>query len=317
MDSEKDPMPHPAYDIITIGDMCVDLLVDLGDALPRFGQAEQWVSGYCLEMGGSACIFACQAAKLGLRVAVLGRVGADAFGELALRRLRECGVDTRFIAVEARLQTGLGVALCRQAGDRAILTCGDSLNAVWPADVTDDFLQSGRHLHYASYYLQTNLLPAAAAICSRAKALGLTVSLDANWDPTGSWDGGLRAALAHADLFFPNEQEALAISAAADLDAALDALVALGPVVVAKRGAAGAVVAAGHERLNAAVEPVAQPVDTVGAGDSFAAGFVAGWLRGLALAECAAIGNACGRAATLARGGLAGQLDGTAFPALS
>ena len=55
------------YDIITFGDMCVDLIMSGGDIVPRFGQVEQLVEDYTLEMGGSTCIFACQAARLGLK----------------------------------------------------------------------------------------------------------------------------------------------------------------------------------------------------------------------------------------------------------
>ena len=139
------------YDIITVGDMCVDLVVDLGQTEPQFGQAEQWVPDYTVEMGGSACIFACQAAKLGLRVAVVGRVGDDAFGQLAVRGLAESGVDTGHIMVDPGLKTGLGLALCRAAGDRAILTYAGSINAMYPADLTDDLLARARHLHYCSY----------------------------------------------------------------------------------------------------------------------------------------------------------------------
>ena len=191
--------------------MCVDLVVDLGRTEPQFGQAEQWIPDYTLEMGGSACIFACQAAKLGLRVAVVGRVGDDAFGRLSLERLGESGVDTRHVQVEPDLKTGLGLALCRATGDRAILTYAGSINAVYPDDLTDDLLRRARHLHYCSYYLQTNLLSAVPAIFRRPRALGLTISLDSNWDPEGRWEGGLAEALALSDLFLPNEQEALAI----------------------------------------------------------------------------------------------------------
>ena len=297
------------FDLLTIGDLCVDLIIDLGETLPRFGQVEQWVPDYFLEMGGSTAICACQAAKLGLRVAILGRVGDDPYGRLVLQRLQESGVDTRFVGVDAALKTGLGVALCKPDGDRAILTYGGSLNAVYPADVTDEFLDSGRHLHYGSYYLQTNLLPAVPAILSRARARGLTVSLDTNWDPAQTWDGGLAAALAQVDLFFPNEQEALAISRQATVEAALTALLAQTPIVAIKRGAAGALVGQGTQRWTVPVDPVAAIVDTVGAGDSFDAGFLAAWLAGRPLPECAELGNRCGRAVTQARGGLQGQLS--------
>lgn len=301
-------MPEREFDCITIGDMCVDLVVDMGDVLPQFGQAEQWVTDYFLEMGGSACIFACQAAKLGLRVGIVGRVGGDAYGELVLRRLREAGVDTRWVSVEPNLKTGLGVLLCRANGDRAILTYAGSLNAVYPADVTDELLAHSRHLHYCSYYLQTNLLPAAPAILQRAKALGLTVSLDTNWDPAETWDGNLPAALSQVDLFFPNEQEALRIARQPSIEDALTALAARVPVVAIKLGAKGALVQGRGQRLALPVEAVTQVADTVGAGDSYDAGFLAGWLRGLPLATCAAIANACGRATLRSRGGFAGQL---------
>jgi ribokinase len=296
------------YDILTIGDMCVDLVVDLGRTKPLFGQAEQWVRDYTLEMGGSACIFACQAAKLGLRVAVVGRVGNDAFGQLALRRLSESGVDTRYVLVEPSLKTGLGLALCRSAGDRAILTYAGSINAVYPADLTDDLLRRARHLHYCSYYLQTNLLPAVPEIFRRARALGLSISLDSNWDPEGRWDDGLAEALLLCDLFLPNEQEALAISGASRLEDALASLAAAGAVVAVKRGELGALVAAGAARWVAPVEPILTVADTIGAGDSFDAGFVAAWLAGHRPEVCAAVGNACGRASTQARGGIQGQL---------
>jgi ribokinase len=308
-------MATPSFDIITIGDMCVDLIVELGQTEPRFGQVEQWIPGYFLELGGSANIFACQAAKLGLRVAVLGRVGDDAFGQLALQRLRESGVDTCYVTVDRGVKTGLGIALCRENGDRAILTYGGSLNAVYPADVTDGFLGSARHLHYCSYFLQTHLLPYAGALLRRGRELGLTVSLDTNWDPASQW-AGVREALELADLFFPNEQEALAISAAlgggpaepGGLEDAAARLAVLGPVVAVKLGAKGALVVSPEAAFTAAVEPVAQVADTIGAGDSFDAGFVAAWLAGLPLSACAAWGNACGRASTQARGGIAGQL---------
>ncbi|MGQ9686863.1 MAG: carbohydrate kinase family protein [Thiobacillaceae bacterium] len=293
---------------MTIADTCVDLLVDMGAVLPRFGQTEQWVQDYFLEMGGSACIFACQAAKLGLRTGIIGRVGDDPFGQLVRRRLEEAGVDTAGLLVDANLRTGLGVALCCADGDRSILTHGGSLNAVYPEDLSDAVLSQARHLHYCSYYLQTNLQPAIPDILARARRLGLSVSLDTNWDPEGRWDGGLQSVLSLCDLFLPNEQEARAIAREADLDAALAVLLERAGVVAIKRGERGSLVGRGAERVAAPVASVASIVDTVGAGDSYDAGFVAGWLKGLTLAQCAAIGNACGRASTQARGGYLGQL---------
>jgi sugar/nucleoside kinase (ribokinase family) len=307
-------MSELPYDVITIGDMCVDLLVDVGDAHVDFGQVENWVEDYLLELGGSTCIFACQAAKLGLRVAILGQVGDDAFGQLIVRRLSESRVDTRFVTVEPSQKTGLSVVLCRPDGNRAILTFGGSLNAVTPTDVTDEFLSSGRHLHYGSYYLLTNLQPSAADILRRARSFGSTVSLDTNWDPANQWNQGLNEILPMADLFFPNEQEANAITGIPDAEQAVRRLGQVVPIVAVKLGERGSMVRAGESVFSMPVAAADHVIDTVGAGDSFDAGFLAAWLRGLGLDDCAAIGNACGRATVQQRGGVGGQLWAQAIP---
>ena len=85
-------MSSKPFDLVVFGDTCVDLILKDADVVPEFGQVEKLVADYDLEMGGSCCIFAAQAAKLGLRVALVGRVGADAFGRFnrgyAVRRRR-------------------------------------------------------------------------------------------------------------------------------------------------------------------------------------------------------------------------------------
>ena len=295
------------YDVITFGDLCVDLIVSGGDVVPRFGQVEQLVGDYALEMGGSCSLFACQAAKLGLRTGILGRVGDDAFGRLILDRLAGCGVETAHVMVDPSLKTGLGIALCRE-DDRAILTYMGSISAIQADDVTDEFLASARHLHYGSYFLHTGLMPHAPSILRRARRLGLTVSLDTNWDPAERWNSTLQETLSLVDLVFPNEQEALHISGAPALEDALAALIARGvPIVALKQGPRGALACDGRDTYHCSVEPACDG-DSVGAGDSFDAGFVAGWLGGLGIQECLELACACGAAVACAVGGLHGQL---------
>ena len=103
------------FDIIVFGDTCVDLILRADDIVPRFGQAEQLVEDYGLEMGGSCCIFAAQAAKLGLKVALLGKVGDDAFGQLILDTLRSAGVHTGMMVVDPALSTGITVHLVQKS----------------------------------------------------------------------------------------------------------------------------------------------------------------------------------------------------------
>jgi sugar/nucleoside kinase (ribokinase family) len=296
----------PEYDLITFGDMCVDLIVSGVDVVPEFGQVEKLVDDYTIEMGGSCCIFACQAAKLGLRVGILGLVGADRFGEVVLARLRSCGVDTRHVIVDSSLKTGLGIALCR-GGDRAIITYLGSLDAIQPQDVSDVFLASARHLHHGSYFLQTRLRPAIPNIFARARQLGLTTSLDTNWDPEEKWGPELSQVLPLVDVFMPNEAEALRISGRRGLDEAVTRLHALGAkLVTVKRGEQGALVDDGQHTSAVTVQPVTTG-DSIGAGDSFDAGFLAGWLRRMSLTQCLEIACQCGRSVAAQTGGLTGQ----------
>jgi ribokinase len=296
-----------SYDIITLGDLCVDLIMTGGDIVPRFGQAEQLVDSYDLEMGGSCSIFACQAAKLGLRVGILGKVGDDDFGRLILSRLNESGVDTRFVQVDPDLTTGFSVALCKE-GDRAILTYMGSINALLPEDVTDDFLASARHLHYGSFFLHTGLRPQASALVRRAKALGLSVSLDTNWDPDEHWNGELTEVLSMVDVFLPNTEEAMRIAKRDTVSAAIDELQARGiPILALKRGGDGASVYTGEAPHTCTLPPAKAGGDSVGAGDSFDAGFLAGWLQDMSLPRSLAIACHCGRGVAGEIGGLKGQ----------
>jgi sugar/nucleoside kinase (ribokinase family) len=261
-------------------------------------------------MGGSCSIFACQAAKLGLRVGILGRVGDDDFGRLVLRQLVESGVDVQHVKVEPALKTGLGIALCR-GNDRAILTYPGSLNAVFPEDVSDDLLRSTRHLHHGSFFLQTNLRPAIPDIFARARAFGLTTSLDTNWDPEEKWNDTLHQTMQLTDVFFPNEQEARFISRTSSLDEALQVFKTMGiAIIAAKQGEKGALAVTEVER-HACVLPASTGGDSVGAGDSFDAGFLAGWLRGLPLDQCLRIACHCGRQVAAQTGGIRSQPDWT------
>jgi sugar/nucleoside kinase (ribokinase family) len=304
------------YDILTFGDMCVDLIVTGHDVVPQFGQFEKLVEDYELEMGGSSNIFACQSAKLGLRVGILGRVGDDDFGRLVLRRLVESGVDVQHVIVDPALKTGLGIALC-QGHDRAILTYLGSLNAVFPEEINDDLLRSARHLHHGSFFLHTNLRPAIPGIFARARSFGLSTSLDTNWDPQGKWYGALQDTLPLTDIFLPNEREARFISRTSNVDEAIRFFQGIGVAITAvKQGEMGAVVVAKGEQ-HTCILPASTGGDGIGTGDSFDAGFLAGWLRGLPLDQCLQIACHCGREVAAQTGGIRSQPNWAAVTQLA
>ncbi len=297
-------MMSKRFDVITVLDTCVDLMMQ-GDVVPRFGQAEQVVDSYFLEMGGSACIFACQCAKLGLKTAGVGAVGADAFGDLALERLGQAGVDVSAVSRGGGIQTGLGLALCKPGGDRAILTVLGTIDWADPT-VMEALLPQARHLHIASYYLMTRMRPHWPQLLRQAKALGLTTSLDTNWDPAERWDG-VDDLYPHLDILFPNEAELQAFTGVAELEEAARVLAQKVPLVAVKLGAKGAMAFRYNGESAFCPASTLDTVDTVGAGDTFDGGFLYGFLNGRSLDECLQAGVFCAGRSVTKPGGFLGQ----------
>lgn len=303
-------------DLLVVGELCVDLIIPLESDI-RFGQHEQLVPATTLTMGSSSAITACGAAALGTRTALVSVRGDDTFGRFLDAELQRLGVGTRLVRVDGSAPTGVSTHLTRPDGDRAILTSLGSIGRVTAADASDDILRSARHLHIGSYFLQTDLWPDARSLFARAHALGLTTSLDGNFDPEEEWDRGVLDALAEVDVFFGNDQELCGIAGSADADAAVRSLLEIMPrggVVVRKLGSEGAEASSladgGRQTLAVGIPEVAGTlVDTVGAGDTLAAGFIAARLRGLPVADSLAVAVSCGSASTRGAGGTGAQPD--------
>jgi sugar/nucleoside kinase (ribokinase family) len=298
--------PDGALDLLVIGDCNPDVLVLGDDVTPAFGQQEKLVDGISLVIGGSGSITAVAAARLGLRVALAAAVGDDPAGSFMLGQLAAAGVGTGAVAVRRDAPTAMTVALS-EGKDRAILTAVGAVATLTARDVPAGLVRAARHVHVSSYFLvERSLGPGLPGLLADARASGARTSLDTNWDPAQRWgDDSLRAALAETDLLLPNETEALRLSGAATLDGAM---AVLGPGLVIKLGARGAMWAEGDRRCRAEPPPVT-PADTTGAGDCFNAGVIAGLLGGLDLAGAVALGCAAGAASTWAPGGTAGCPD--------
>ncbi len=174
-------------DLLVIGEINPDLVLRGHDVVPEFGQAEKLVEEARLTMGSSSVITACGAARLGLSVAFVGLVGDDEFGRFMLKGMQERGIDVSSCVVDESIATGMSVILSRP-DDRAILTYPGTMPHLRVEQIDETLLQHVRHLHVSSYYLLDALRPALPALFSRARAAGMTVSLDTNWDPRGEWD---------------------------------------------------------------------------------------------------------------------------------
>jgi sugar/nucleoside kinase (ribokinase family) len=232
-------------------------------------------------------------------------------GDIAIARLAEAGIDTSHIA--RKTGTGTGVTILLPHGSRRhILTYAGVMAEMTVADLNLPFLTSARHFHLSSLFLQTALHPGLPELFDRLKQAGLTLSLDTNDDPSGNWAGVLQPLLDKIDLLLPNEDEIKQIARKPTLEEALDALAPRIPLIVVKCGSRGALV---QQRTDRGVQrdwvaPVlVDPIDTIGAGDSFNAGFLRAWLNGDAPLRAAAFANITGALSTLRSGGTEAYRD--------
>lgn len=291
----------PRFDVTIAGEVNLDLILyGLPDELPR--ERELLADRMMMTVGGSSAIVAHNLAALGSRVGFQSRIGDDDLGGSALQQLQRSGVDvSRVHRLVGEVKTGVTVVLQRRGWRNMVTYSGTIAELVWQ-DLDFDYLTDSRHFHLSSFYLQKGLRPRVPELLQKMKAAGLTTSMDTNDDPDDTWEGGLQDALPHLDVFLPNEREAQKATSTSSLEDAVKKLAKVVPLVVIKMGAAGAMAQRGHERFTIAARRV-NPVDAVGAGDSFDAGFLHQFLKGSSLPVCLAAGNLAGAFSTTRPGG--------------
>lgn len=295
--------PSKEFDIVVIGEINPDLVLT-GNVVPSFGQVEKMVSDATLSIGSSSCIFAAGAARLGLRVAFIGKVGADEFGRFMREQLDSRQVDMHGLVVDPHIKTGLSVILS-QGSDRAILTYAGTIPELRYEEIDFEIVARARHLHIGSYYMLRNLRPSIPLLLGRVRRMGLSTSLDTNYDPSERWEG-VREILEQVDVLLPNETELCAIAGEKNVDAASRKLSRPGLTLAAKLGAQGGIARVDDRTVSAPALKL-PVVDTTGAGDSFDAGFLYGYLQGWDLERSLALACVCGSLSTRAAGGTPAQ----------
>jgi sugar/nucleoside kinase (ribokinase family) len=291
----------PPFDVTSAGELNLDLIL-YGLPEQLFPERELLADRMMLTLGSSSAIVAHNLAALGSRVGFQSRIGDDPLGRIALERLSEGGVDVSKVRIIAgSTATGLTVILHHERW-RNILTYPGTISELTWDDLDLDYLTNSRHFHFSSYFLQKSLRPRVDELFRYMKSKGLTISLDTNDDPDDRWEGGLLGILRHVDVFLPNEREACKAAGTQNLEEAISKLSTLVPVLVVKVGPKGALAQNGSQRFIATSKEVV-PVDSVGAGDSFDAGFLHEYVRGSDLAACLASGNRAGALSTTRPGG--------------
>jgi len=294
-------MDMAKFDVSVVGELNLDLI--LSGLPPELElEREHLAKDLTITLGSSSAIFTHNLALLGNRVGFSSAIGSDALGEIALQFLRDSGTDVSGVRRFAGKLTGLTTIL-PTGTQRYILTYPGTMFEMGFDHLDFDYILDARHLHLSSYYLHRALRPQIPELFRAAKAAGLTTSLDTNDDPEDAWADDLQNVLPYVDVLLPNERELCRIAHTEDPDRAMESVVEQVPLLVVKRGRAGAVAWRGSERYRVEAFPV-ESVDSVGAGDSFDAGFVHQFIRGGRIEECLKFASLTGALSTTRAGGI-------------
>ncbi|UVI28014.1 carbohydrate kinase family protein [Paenibacillus spongiae] len=289
--------------IYVLGELNVDMIVTGSDVMPEWNR-EKLVDSFDLVLGSSSAITACALVGLGMDVRFVSVVGEDDFGRFCIEQLQGKGVNTEHVKRDASRKTGVTISLSTQK-DRGLLTYMGSIAALTPSDIPAAVYGEAAHVHFGSYFLQDGMRPHWQQLFQQARQKGITTSFDTGWDVHQIWyRDQIHQLLRETDLFIPSEDELLHIYGVSKLDEIWGLLPDDRHMVAVKRGSAGAVLMTRDGQRESVNAYRITPVDTTGAGDSFNAGLIAGYLNGKRGKELLLFASACGALATQAVGGV-------------
>jgi sugar/nucleoside kinase (ribokinase family) len=289
------------FDVLVAGELNIDIILDQLEKFPVIGK-EILANKLTVTLGSSSAIFASNLSALGVSVIFCGCIGNDNFGDKILNDLAEKNVATQNIISSNTTNTGITVALNFNQ-DRAMVTYPGAMNELTSWHITDAILQSAKHLHVSSVFLQPALKPGLIDLFERAKRFGLTTSLDPQWDPSEQWHCDWKNLLPCVDVFLPNTEEIKNITHQPSIKDAMNVLRSYSNIVVVKNGSEGASVFFKDEVIEEPAFVNNEFADAIGAGDSFDAGFIRNFIQQKTLKECATLGVVCGAINTTAHGG--------------
>lgn len=294
--------------VLCCGNMVQDILVRPVSAVVF--DTTTWVDSIGFATGGNGANTSHALALLEAPVRLYGFAGDDEFGDRVLATLGAAGVDISLVQRTAGEATATSIVIVHPSGSRAFLhQPGVNLRAFRdPVSFTPELVEGSTHFHLANPFGLVELRKRGGDVLRAARAAGLTTSLDTGWDARGQWMEVIGPCLPHTDLLFMNEDESRMLSGWADprLAARFFQEQGVGAVVV-KLGAKGCYLADGDTSIDVPAFAVAA-VDSTGAGDSFAGGFLAGLHHGMSACEAARLANAVGALSVSKLGAVAGLL---------
>ena len=305
------PAPTPKAELIGVGSPLVDLVVQVDDAFLAAHVAgakggmqmvdAEIISGLLAKLGreparspgGSSANTTVGCAHLGVRSAFIGACGQDDLGLYYRSALLEQNCEPRLVE-QASLPTGQVLSMVTPDSERTMRTCLGAAASLDPAFFSPEVFSGARMVVIEGYTLFSPGLTRSVVESARGACCQIALDL-ASFEVVNANRALIAELLAEGiDILFANADEATAWHAGGP-EAALEDLARQVAVVAVKLGKEGAVIARGAERVRVQAEQV-EAIDTTGAGDSWAAGFLAGYLRGLPLRSCGRLGSLSGAA---------------------
>lgn len=283
------------YDLVVVGDYCLDLIFTGLPGLPVMGQ-ELYATAFDMLPGG-AYNSAVAAHRLGLRVGWATDFGIDEYSQLVLKKTKDEGLDHQLFVLRDKPLRRITVSLSYPS-DRAFVTYYDPGPSI-PAGILKllDIKASYLLIPGLVYGRQVELA------LKYAKAKNVQILMDSNMPGDGATVGNnaVRRIIKLVDCFIVNRQEASLITQTNTLEEALECLGRLCNTVIIKDGANGVYLIEDNSILHVPAIPV-DVIDTTGAGDCFNAGYIAAAVRGQSRLRCLQWGNIVGGLSTTARG---------------
>ena len=290
-------------DVLSLGIYVVDVLGRPIDQFPEKGKLALF-DELEIHTGGCANNTALALARLGISTGAMGKIGADAFGNLILKTLTDNGVDTTGMRQDADVSTSFTFVAIASDGERTFYHYIGANGKLCEVDIDWEIIKTAKILHIAGALVMPSFDGAPMAnVLREAKAEGITTSLDTAYDATGKWMETLAPCLQHVDIFMPSIVEAqylTGLSECREIAQFLRRNYNIETIAI-KMGENGSYVSTPETELSVPAYSV-NVVDGTGAGDAYVAGFLAGTLMGWDLKATAELASATGAACVTAIG---------------
>ena len=293
-------------DVACVGILVADVVGKPIDGLPERGKL-QLADTMELHSGGCAASTGVALSCIGISTAILGMVGQDGFGDFMVQAMEKHGLDASGIVRSARANTSATMVMVHSDGERSFVHYLGANAEFSLADVKFDLIESARLVHVGGSNLMTSLDgEPTAELLRRARAAGVMTSLDTAWDSRGRWIALIAPCFEHLDYFVPSIEEARMITGKHRPEEVAAFLIDRGVKTVGlKMGGDGCYIRTRDAELRVPAFKV-DAVDALGAGDSFAAGFLTGVIQGWDLEKTARFANAVGAMSVMSLGATTG-----------